>query len=300
MKAWLRTRGRVVDYQFLAAEPADAWWRTFSSVVVFERPALIVDGPHRLFLSGIPSSRTDGQRRIRCTLVMDLEGASELERQSALKLAQRWVADARDLDAPSSASQVGARLDELLPEERVKQLLREELAPQTQTPCSLEVLQLILTLMEGPWPSSTSPTDSAASSRSGGRWSGGATNPRSRTRFDGELGRLLINGGAGAAVLANVATLPNATEGSPLPPGELAILLLSTSSEPSPLPTHVDAAPSPDGEEPTGRAAVDRVVEFIDKRLSPSAQRKWRRDVKWLKRGWRSRKDRSRSKEGDG
>ncbi|MFD4669968.1 hypothetical protein ACFWNN_09545 [Lentzea sp. NPDC058450] len=115
------TRGLTKDYGYLGAR-GDEWWAEAASFVDVDEPAVIAsrdaDGL-RLLVSGIPSARRDSaHRRIRVTLVLAGD-----DRPDVLRTLVRTVLD------DACRADAGARLDAVLPESAVEELLGDRTRP---------------------------------------------------------------------------------------------------------------------------------------------------------------------------
>jgi len=114
VKAYIRTRGKLVDYTFLGDSPETHWWSEYNQLTSPERPGLLVESAEtgwRACISGIPSSRFDTTKTpLRYFLVFEGEpGDREQELQDVLKVLCAWIADLQNSD--SSRSSLGEALD---------------------------------------------------------------------------------------------------------------------------------------------------------------------------------------------
>lgn len=210
MQAFFQTRGRHTDYRFLGEEPADRWWTRYGRATSFEERTALLEayaGRWQLYLSAIPSARRDRVNRpIRWTVV--LEGPSDGPSGAALSLLRRW------LDAPD---QLGARLDEVLPEEKVEAILKGAGDAPRIEPATLR--------SEG---------DSALEDEAeddGTSWTGGMHAPRGRRALMARAAALLRGRLEGTAAVLNLLGEPGEVDVSLSRGGTFAVLLESDTPE---------------------------------------------------------------------
>lgn len=125
MKAYLRTRGRTRDYTFLGDAPKEPWWTRYGNQTAFEEPTLLAEsdgGTWRVWLSGIPSSRTDRVGTpIRYSLVIEAQPGDAEALGTAAPVLDRWLEGAVG-DEPGRL--LGTELDRRLDEDFIERALQ--------------------------------------------------------------------------------------------------------------------------------------------------------------------------------
>lgn len=121
---YLQTRGKTIDYRFLYEAPSSdsEWWRYYADYTLFEDETIILErlaGKEcRLYLSGIPSNRTDRVNRIiRYTLVAELGQGEHSEK--TFQLVKQFLDDCRN-----KSNTLGESLDSCFQERDIEDALR--------------------------------------------------------------------------------------------------------------------------------------------------------------------------------
>ncbi|MGD9888969.1 MAG: hypothetical protein AB7S56_06870 [Halothiobacillaceae bacterium] len=191
MRAYVQTRGKNTDYQFLGASPPDAWWQDFRDASSFEQPTLIVKGDTHTwhaYLSGIASARTDRVgTTIRYTLVIEGTCSASLEDDSALHLIRAWLEEAVAKNAgQSQQGRLGKALDRVFDESRVEASL-----------ASSDVAGFLLSELE---------LDSGHSAQSGwsGSWVSAMNHASARSAFEYRIAEILAGKEKGFAAWLNL------------------------------------------------------------------------------------------------
>jgi hypothetical protein len=221
MRTYLRTRGRVRDYQFIGLAPEDMWWRSYAEVTDLETPAVLVESggqSWRAYVSGIRSGRKDRVGRpIVMDLVLDGEQATQAPGDHELALA----IIAAGLGLTDGDSLGPERLDTVITEEAVEEWLAEPTLSAWQ-----QAAAAIATIFRD-----VHPTLAADSVPSPNCWVGGLDSARSRAAFLALAGRLL-SGAKGRALTLSYIADPSNVHDIPGGPGDDELGVLAASHGP--------------------------------------------------------------------
>lgn len=149
MKAYLRTRGRTRDYTFLGDAPKEPWWTRYGNQTAFEEPTLLAESDGatwRVWLSGIPSSRTDRVGTpIRYSLVLEGESGDPDALETAAPVLDAWLESA---SGGKSGVDLGTELDRRLGEDFVERALHGGNA-ESQDEVEAKALDALNTVAQG-------------------------------------------------------------------------------------------------------------------------------------------------------
>lgn len=125
MRSYIQTRGRSIDYGFLGAAPAAAWWTDFSRYTAFENATILINSKAnhwKIYVGGVNSTRRDRSNRIiKYTIVMEGSAASSSEHKKlALGIVSAWL---EDIGSDNPSGLVGQAFDEQFAEEVVERLM---------------------------------------------------------------------------------------------------------------------------------------------------------------------------------
>jgi hypothetical protein len=228
MRTYLRTRGRVRDYQFIGVAPEVTWWRSYARVTDLETPAVLVESSGRAwraYVSGIQSGRRDRiGRPIFMDIVLEGEGVTEGARDRELALAIIVIniglgdGDGDGDGADGAGEQAAARclppgrLDAVITEEVVEGWLAEP-SPSASRAAAAAIGEVFRDVPATPAGDSVpSQGDPAGSDWAGADWVGGLGSARSRAAFLALAGRLLSGAAGRALMLSYVADLQDVRE----------------------------------------------------------------------------------------
>jgi len=205
MRIYLRTRGRVRDYQFVGLAPEESWWQSYDRVTDLELPVVLVEagaGHWRAYVSSIPSGRQDRLGRV---IVLDLVlvgeqaarddgGRDDGDRELALAIIAASLGDGDgDDDGANGASGSGRsgrlppdRLDAVLTEEVVEEWLAEPTLAAWQDAAA--AIRDVFGDVPVPSAAGSAAADATAPA---GDWLGGLGSARSRAAFLALIRRLL-------------------------------------------------------------------------------------------------------------